>query len=146
MPEAAKIFANYFNEAFRMANSTSQFDPTIISKEILKVLENNQQTNHNINTANTQDNAAPAQKENLANNQNNQQSESAIIQTETIYTPSNSSPISGIGTFGWIGIGFLLCLIFALRINIYLKIQKREMDAQPTKGQLESIAPGAMMG
>lgn len=69
------------------------------------------------------------------------------VQTETVATTSaDASPISDIGPFGWVGIGFLFCLVFALILNIYLKRQKKDMDHTPDKAELSKFAPGAMAG
>lgn len=67
-------------------------------------------------------------------------SEAAVILAEET---EGDSHYGAIGPFGWVGIAFLCCLVFACATNIYLKYQKKKMEIPPTKEELEKLAPGA---
>lgn len=145
-----------------MAAANSAYDPTVIVIEIIQSIQSQQQT------ATDQPNQPPAPPQaaksdlsatspesglvvspNQDARANTQTAPAAREEAQTVATtanmnPNSYSPMENIGPFGWVGIGFLFCLLFALIINIYLKRQKKEMDVPPTKEQLEELAPGAM--
>ncbi|MDE5833879.1 MAG: hypothetical protein K2H64_13045 [Desulfovibrio sp.] len=149
-----------------MAAANGAYDPTIIAIEIIQSLQSSGTDANNQPSANA---AAPANQvpppeaaqaapqpvapADIPSTIYPETAEApATVSPATTATtaqvdayPSNS-PMNDIGPFGWVGIGFLFCLVFALIINIYLKRQKKDMDVPPTKQELEELAPGAMEG
>ena len=147
-----------------MAAANSAYDPTVIAIEIIQSLQSQQATgagqsnqpNQALDQSQAAENgasaatpesggASPIQNSQIPVDTQIADNQAAPQAVETTANANASdSPLNDIGPFGWVGIGFLFCLVFALIINIYLKRQKKEMDVPPTKEQLEELAPGAM--
>lgn len=87
--------------------------------------------------------AAPASQENVAQPVT-QTAQSSTQETVIQDVETTVEAVNQIGPFGWVGVGLIICLVFACVLNIYLQRQRKEMDTPATKEDLEEIAPGAM--
>ena len=141
-----------------MAATNSAYDPTIIAIEIIQSLQSQgagEAQTAPVDPSNSQPSSQNAVSPDAAQiNATSQNASTAGTQTQSApvatispqISPESNSPLNDIGPFGWVGIGFLFCLLFALILNIYLKKQKKEMEARPSKEELEKFAPGPMEG
>lgn len=137
------------------APASSSYDPTIIAIEIIQSLQNQSapaSQSQEPSAIGTQNNASPQEAAQQVGQSaapgavNPPAQNTALESTVSTAVTEIATVETQMGPFGWVGIGFLLCIIFACLTNFYLKSQKKAMDTDPTREELSKFAPEAMLG